>query len=435
MKKTISIIHYASPPVVGGVEFVIEAQARYLISRGFEVKIIAGKGQNFLPGIKFVRIPEIYSLHREVVKAQEALKKGNTAPFKTLKVHLEKKLREETKNSKTIIYHNCLNMPFNIALTASCHSLMGNEKRHLVWLHDSPLFDPFYKPLLNSIETAEYPWNLLTSYSPRALYITITEERKKQAINILGIPEERIRVIPNGIEVSRFLSLSPALVYLLKKINAVAPDYVALLPARLIRRKNIEMGIRIIKEMNQLHKKVLLLITAPSDPHRAEDEYRREIKDLIKKLNIEEKIIFLNEFTLAPEHLRTQEEEANPLLEECPDSPEKELFPLNFENLKGLYAISDFLLLPSTIEGFGIPVLEAGISRLPVFCSNLPTLKEVGQDNLYYFSLHDAPETIAERILKTLAENPFSRLFQRVKKDFDWEKILDNYLLPLLQKC
>ncbi|NOZ64071.1 MAG: glycosyltransferase family 4 protein, partial [Caldiserica bacterium] len=274
MKKTISIIHYSSPPVVGGVEFVIEAQARYLLSRGFEVKIVVGRGENFLPGIKFVCLPEMYSLHREVVKVQETLKKGKIEPFRLLKERLQKQIEKEINDSETIIYHNCLTMPFNIALTAACHSLMGNAKKNLIWIHDSPLFDPFYNPLLDSIRITEYPWNLLTDYSTHALYITITEERKKQAINILGIPEKSIKVIPNGIEVAKFLSLSPTLASLLKKINAIAPDYVALLPARLIRRKNIEMGIRIIKEMNRLDKKVVLLITAPADPHRAEKAYR-----------------------------------------------------------------------------------------------------------------------------------------------------------------
>ncbi|NOZ64723.1 MAG: glycosyltransferase family 4 protein [Caldiserica bacterium] len=163
--------------------------------------------------------------------------------------------------------------------------------------------------------------------------------------------------------------------------------------------------------MNRLDKKVVLLITAPADPHRAEKAYRKELKDLIKKLHLEDKVILLNEFPL----------------------PKGESFPLNFENLKALYAISDFLLLPSIIEGFGLPILEAGISRLPVFCSDIPTLKEVGQDNLHYFSLQDTPATIAERILKTLTATPLSRLFRRVKNDFSWEKILDEHLLPLLQ--
>ena len=412
MKKTVSIIHYSSPPVIGGVEFVLAAQTRYLLSRNFQVKVISGKGENFLPEMQFVCIPEIYSLHPKVIEAQEALKKGKIEIFQNLKDYLEKRLEEETGNSEIIIYHNCLSMPFNMALTSACHSLIGNKKKNLVWIHDSPFFDPFYKSFLESIKLSQYPWNLLTFISPNVVYITITEERKREIMKTLGIPEENIKVIPNGIDMESFLSLSPEIVFLLKKIELLSPDYIGLLPARLIRRKNIEMGIRIIREMNNLEKKVILLITAPSDPHQVDNEYRREIKDLISNLKLEDKILLLSEFTL----------------------PDGTPISLSFKNLKGLYAISDFLLLPSILEGFGIPILEAGISRLPVFCSDLPTLREVGGRNVYYFAYNDTPQKIAKRILETLENISISRLFRKVKREFEWEKILDSHLLPLLER-
>ena len=90
MKKTVSIIHYSSPPVIGGVEFVIEAQTRYLLSRNFQVKVISGKGENFLPEMQLVCIPEIYSLHPKVIEAQEALKKGKIGIFQNLKDYLKR---------------------------------------------------------------------------------------------------------------------------------------------------------------------------------------------------------------------------------------------------------------------------------------------------------------------------------------------------------
>ena len=88
MNPSIAIIHYASPPVIGGVEFVIEAQARYLISHKFNVKIITGKGQKFAPELDLALIPEIYSLNERNAEAQEELKKGKTETFLSLKKYL-----------------------------------------------------------------------------------------------------------------------------------------------------------------------------------------------------------------------------------------------------------------------------------------------------------------------------------------------------------
>ena len=45
-----------------------------------------------------------------------------------------------------------------------------------------------------------------------------------------------------------------------------------------------------------------------------------------------------------------------------------------------LYLLADALLLPSRDDGFGLPLLAAGIARLPAFTTDLPSLREVGDD-------------------------------------------------------
>ncbi|MBI2300477.1 MAG: glycosyltransferase, partial [Armatimonadetes bacterium] len=45
--------------------------------------------------------------------------------------------------------------------------------------------------------------------------------------------------------------------------------------------------------------------------------------------------------------------------------------------LADLYALADVVLLPSSTEGFGLPLLEAGLHRVPIVCSDLPALREV----------------------------------------------------------
>ncbi len=410
MKERIALLHYSSPPVIGGVEFVLEAQAKFLLSRGYGVRLLTGKGEKFHPQLEFSLIPELYSLHPWTKKVQEELKKGKLEEFYSLKNYLRERLSSSLEDISLVIAHNIFTMPFNMALTAVCHEL-SREKRFIVWVHDSPYFDPSYKDFLSSIPQDEYPWNLLRDYLPQAHYVTITSARKDKLVEILGFPEDRVRVIPNGIDIQSILGLNPEVKKIIEFYGLREKRWWGLFPARLIRRKNVELAIDILGEMNHLEEdKTALIITGPPDPHREGREYLRILKERAEEKGVSGEIIFL-----------------------C-DYPEREgdFFRVSFPLLRSLYLLSDFILITSYQEGFGIPVLEGGIFRLPVFASDISTLKEVGGEEVYYFSLEDSPSKIARDIKKVLQTTPSLSLFNRVKRESDWESILEKHLLPLL---
>ena len=57
--------------------------------------------------------------------------------------------------------------------------------------------------------------------------------------------------------------------------------------------------------------------------------------------------------------------------------------------LEALWRIADVAALPSRAEGFGLPVLEAMARGVPVACSDIPVLREVGGDVPFYFDPRD----------------------------------------------
>jgi glycosyltransferase involved in cell wall biosynthesis len=107
---------------------------------------------------------------------------------------------------------------------------------------------------------------------------------------------------------------------------------------------------------------------------------------------------------------------------------------LDDQTVAELYTLADALLFTSRSEGFGIPMLEAGLARLPVFCSDIPPFRESGQADVTYLPLDGAPGKAAAVILRTLKGDPRERLRRRVRREFTWSNLVRERLAPLLVK-
>lgn len=81
------------------------------------------------------------------------------------------------------------------------------------------------------------------------------------------------------------------------------------------------------------------------------------------------------------------------------------------------------LVLPSLDEGFGFPLLQAFASDCPVLCSDIPPLREVGQDAALYAKDRTALAAGMNLLLddENLRKNLTAKGRERLK-DFSWEK-------------
>ncbi|MDP6417009.1 MAG: glycosyltransferase, partial [Gammaproteobacteria bacterium] len=93
----------------------------------------------------------------------------------------------------------------------------------------------------------------------------------------------------------------------------------------------------------------------------------------------------------------------------------------------------DALFLPSREEGFGIPVLEAGLLGLPIYCSDIAALREIAGDMAIYFSPDDSPFEIAQRVSTHLCSDARYKLRAHVRENYTWETVYANYIEPLLE--
>jgi glycosyltransferase involved in cell wall biosynthesis len=99
--------------------------------------------------------------------------------------------------------------------------------------------------------------------------------------------------------------------------------------------------------------------------------------------------------------------------------------------LRGLYALSRAVVLPSRFEGFGLPAIEAITAGRPLACSNVSGLPEIVADAAVLFDAETGPRTIA-RAIETVWVNEQTRAeliaaSARRASDFDWQSTARAY--------
>jgi glycosyltransferase involved in cell wall biosynthesis len=305
-----------------------------------------------------------------------------------------------------LIAHNVGSLHKNLPLTAALNQAYQAPSfpRLILWHHDLAWTTPRYRREMH----AGYPWDILRSRWKGAAHVTVSQERRRELSDLLGITPESIHVIPNGVEMNTFFKLEPQTIHLLEQLNLNQADPLLLLPVRLTPRKNIELALRVLAELRIEFPKAMLLVTGPEGPHSpANAAYRQKLLHLRRELDLQSAAHFLAEV----------------VAEFVPDNV-----------ISDFYRLADALIFPSREEGFGLPILEAGFSSMPVFCADLPVLRELGGEDVSYFDPHAEPGSIARLIADRLKSEATNRWARRAKHGYTWDSIYRDQIGPLIQE-
>lgn len=416
------MLHYTCPPVVGGVEAVMAAHARLFASAGYEVTVIAGRGpapQPEPPKIHTVIVPLIDSKNEELLAINQQLDAGEVPErFEPFAEAIYRRLKDQLKGFEACIVHNAFTLHKNLPLTAALFRLAADlpEVRFISWCHDLAWTNPLYAPVLYNGK----PWDLLRTVAPGVTYVAISPQRQGEILETFQpkLAVEAVPVIPNGVAFADFLKLGQETLAVLAaaELDRAIQEkaLLLLLPARITRRKNIELAVRVAAALKKRGQPVRMIVTGPPGPHNPKnDVYVRELLALREELGVEQEVVFLME--------RWQDEQGRPRT-------------ISDEVIADLYRVGDALFFPSSQEGFGIPLLEAGLARIPAFCSRLNPFVEIAGELPYYFDPESAPESVAGLILEKLAANDQYRLRRVVLENYTWESIFEQQLKPLVSQ-
>lgn len=409
----VAMLHYAGPPTVGGVEITIAAHAQALQSLGHQVRVVVGRGGPFAAGVEVLIEPELYGRHPDVAAVTADLNQGIVSPaFESLTAHIADRLAQALAGIDVMIVHNVHTLHKNLPLTAALHRLhsAGLGPRTLAWCHDFAWRDPLYAAELYD----DYPWNLLRQPWPGVRYVVVSEDRRGDLAGLLGISPEKIAVVTPGVDLAGLYKLEPDTARLVQELRLPEADPLLLLPARITRRKNIEHGVAIAGALRRSMPRPLLIVSGPPGPHNPTNAaYLAQLQELQERNGAADAVVFL--------YARYVDAAGSPI-------------PVSDAMMADLFRLADGLLFPSRYEGFGIPIIEAALSGLPIFCSDIAPFHETAGEAATYFDPEGDPDVAAAAIAAQFQRDPRYQLRRRVRTSYTWEAIVNNRILPLLDE-
>ncbi|WP_312322925.1 glycosyltransferase family 1 protein [Soonwooa sp.] len=218
--------------------------------------------------------------------------------------------------------------------------LKWNKKpiQKIVTIHD--LIFVHYPKFYSFFDRKIHFWKFKKAAHSADKIIAISEQTKKDVIEMLKVPAEKVVVVYQGCHAAFKTEKSQ------EELNTVKSKYN--LPERFVlnvgtieERKNLFTVIKALQ-----HTDIPLVVVG------RKTKYADQILNFIKKENMEAQVQFLE--------------------------------GVSMEELACIYQMADIFVYPSLFEGFGIPVIEAHFSKTAVITSNLSCLPEAGGKDAVY---------------------------------------------------
>jgi glycosyltransferase involved in cell wall biosynthesis len=390
----VALLHYSTWPEIGGVENVVRDQANMLVNAGHEVKVLTGVGLDTREAYKFLLLPQLapdFPLNKSV---RAVLDRGQLDQnFSKYRSVLVEALEAALADVDITFVHNIFTMHYNLACTQALHDLAPRHKM-IAWTHDlTATNSDFALP-----NPTQPPWNLMRTSAPGVTYAATSDLRAAE-IKAQLKPPVAPQVIPNPVDPMRLFGLTPEMRTALLALEIPWRDFVFLLPARVMVRKNIDFAIEVVKKLREQDRNPLLLITgAKVTDSPASEHYGAFLRQSLPE-DLHGHVIFLSDYFLVQD-----------------------------DTLRDLYLLSDCLLFPSRQEGFGLPVLEAALHRMPVWCRDIPAYRALEGSGSF---LLDDLAKLPEAINWLEAQSPF-RQQRRCRRLFDPTILYSKYYEPLL---
>lgn len=268
--------------------------------------------------------------------------------------------------------------------------LQQTKIKSIVTIHDLIfLRKPHYYKF---IDRKIYEWKSRYACQNADRIIAISQRTKLDIIELYGISPKKIDVVYQGCDEAFKIKATPTKLAEVKNRYQL-PDTFILSVGTIEERKNLNL---LIEALAQAQTSVPLVVVGKPTP------YLEKVKDTIAKHQLQSRVLFLHKVT--------------------------------FEDLPAVYQLANLFVYPSFYEGFGIPIIEAINSNLPVIAATGSCLEEAGGPDAIYVSPQQ-PSELAKAIDRVLSDENLRQMMvskssayvQKFNNDLVAEQVMECY--------
>ena len=368
------------PRIVGGIARVVHDLSKRLIKDGHEVTVVTYRDNAGVPeyendkGVNVYRVDN-YMIHPNnfidwimqlnfnlIAKATEIINKESG--FDVIHAHdwLVTYAAKSLKNA------------YDIPIVATIHATEAGRNSGI---HDDT------QRYINDTE-----W--LLTYEATEVIVN-SNFMKNDLQRLFGLPYDKINVIPNGINLNNFTGIERD--YDFRRQYAMDNEKIILYVGRLVYEKGIQHLIAAMPKILSNYHDAKLVIAGKGG-------MIDELKAETSSLGLDNKVYFTGY--------------------------------MDSKKVQKMYKCADVAVFPSTYEPFGIVALEAMLAGVPTVVSDVGGLDEIvthGVDGMKSYAGNS--NSIADSVTTLLydhqlATNISKKARQKVKEQFNWEKIAQD---------
>ena len=368
------------PRIVGGIARVVHDLSKRLIKDGHEVTVVTYRDNADVPEYENDKGVNVYRVDNYMIHPNNFIDWIMQLNFNMLSKATE--IINKEGGFDVIHAHDwlvtysakSLKNAYDIPIVATIHATEAGRNSGI---HDET------QRYINDTE-----W--LLTYEATEVIVN-SNYMKNEIQRLFGLPFDKINVIPNGINLSNFTGIERD--YDFRRQYAMDNEKIILYVGRLVYEKGVQHLIAAMPKILSNYNDAKLIIAGRGGMM---DELRAEASNL----GLNDKIYFTGY--------------------------------LNSKQVQKMYKCADVAVFPSTYEPFGIVALEAMLAGVPTVVSDVGGLDEIvthGVDGMksYAGNANSIADSVTALLYDhQLATNVSKKAKQKVKDQFNWEKIAQD---------